>query len=283
MKESNLFWLFVLLAASLFLTSCASRPVQTENLIADVSYQGRQHEIAHVPFINQSANHCGPATLAMVFQYHNDPIEADQISSLVYTPKMKGSLQSDMISAARRRGYMAVPITGFESLIHEVSNDHPVIVFENLALSWLPQWHYAVVYGFDMNNKTVRMHSGPEKAKTWSMEKFERSWMLADYWGLVILKPGELALSAGELSNASAAAALENLGLHKQAAASYQAVLKQWPDSLIALMGMGNLEFHWGNVDKALGYFHKAAKAHPQSVAAQHNYAELKRHQKKIN
>ena len=266
---------------SIFLAACASRPVQTEHILSDSSIVLRQHEIKDVPFLKQNAHHCGPSTLAMTLNYWGNNVSSEEVARLVYTPGMKGSLQTDMISAARRLGYMAVPIEGLSALLSEVAHDHPVIVFENLALTWLPQWHYAVVYGFDLNQETVIMHSGPEQAKHWSLQKFERSWMLADYWGLVVLKPGELAASAGEFANASAASALESLGLIDEAEQSYQAILRRWPESLVALIGMGNVEYKKGRPHEALNYFRKATEAHPFSGAARYNYVVLENSLKK--
>lgn len=266
----SLFFLFLLV-------SCASRPVQTELVTADRSLTTRQHEISAVPFVNQSVGHCGPATLTMLFQYHGKPADANQVASTVLIPGMKGSLQTDMISAARRQGFMAVPISGFHSLIKEIADNHPVIVFENLGLSWYPQWHYAVVYGFDLDKKTLALHTGPSQDQTVQMKHFEQDWMLGDYWGLVILKPGDVALSASEFQNSSAATALEAMGFYDSAEKSYRRILQEWPNSLVALMGMGNLEYRKQNLSRALYYFRQAQLMHPQSLSAKKNVAVLEK------
>jgi hypothetical protein len=54
-----------------------------------------------------------------------------------------------MIGAARRHGRLAYLITGPDSMFEEVAAGHPVIVLQNLGLSWYPVWHYAVVVGYD--------------------------------------------------------------------------------------------------------------------------------------
>ena len=274
-REQHYFLLFVLIVICFFLMSCSSRPLQSEKLLADHSLRIRQHEIKDVPYVKQSDNHCGPATLSMVLQYWGDSADMQDLTQYTYTSKANGSFQADMISAARRRGFMAVPIEGMNALVSELEAGHPVIVFENLGVSWLPQWHYAVVYGFDLNKKKILMHSGPKQHTTQNLKDFERDWSLGEYWGLVILKPGDLALSATEFQNVSAAAALENLRFFEAAERSYQSILQKWPNSLIALTGMGNLMYRQGRLSKALDYFEEAAFYHPGSPAAQHNYVVL--------
>lgn len=263
----------MLVLVALSLSGCATRAVQTETLLADRSSRPAHAETTSVPFENQTAGHCGPATLAMVLRWAGKPVSVDEISKQVYTPGAKGSFQADMISASRRQGMMAVPIEGMPALLDEVAAGHPVIVFENLALSWLPRWHYAVVYGYDLDRREALMHSGPEKDKRWDLEKLERSWMLADYWGLVVLPPGQLAASAGELEQANAAAGLEQAGHPHEAELAYRALLLRWPGDLTALMGLGNVTYARGEFRESVRSLREAVRAHPDSAMAWHNLA----------
>lgn len=265
-------YLFVIL--SLFLSGCASSTKQSDALLS-----ARRHDfkdsarVENVPFVRQDAGQCGPATLTMAMNWAGKPVTVNEIVPQVYTPGMKGSLQTDMTSAVRRQGLMAIPITGMTALLTEIEHDHPVIVFENLALKWIPQWHYAVVFGYDLQNETVLMHSGPDKNKVWDIRKFERSWKLGDYWGLLVLPPDELSASATELDHATAAAGLEQVGKREEAAIAYRAILSKWPTSLSALVGMGGWEYEQNHFSKSVAYLKNATHEHPQSAAAWHNLA----------
>ena len=258
---------------TVLLSSCATSTKQVDALLSGPHRFDSRREVAGVPFIKQEAGYCGPATLAMAMNWAGRRVTADEIAPLVYTPGAKGTFQTDMISASRREGLTAIPVNGIEALLTELAAGHPVIVFENLALTWLPQWHYAVVYGYDLDSQTVLMHSGPKEAKRWDLRKFERSWKLADYWGLVVLPPTELAASANELAHVQSASALESIGRKDEATDAYQAILKRWPRSLAALIGMGNWAYGANNFVDAVGYLQMAATAHPQSAAAWHNLA----------
>lgn len=265
--------LILIFAFSLVLSGCATPARQTEELLSSPASAPIQHLIPQVPFFAQTEGHCGPATLAMALKWAGKPVSPESLAPQVYTPGSKGSFQTDMISAARRQGLMAVPIEGLRSLLTEISSNHPVIVFENLSVSWLPQWHYALVFGYDLNKPEVILHSGPEQDKHWDLRKFERSWMLGDYWGLVVLPPTEIAVSAGELANLASAAALEQLGHAESALAAYTRIERQWPNSLGALIGLGNLSYQQKNYQESVRFLKKAVEYHPQSAIAKHNLA----------
>ena len=107
------------------------------------------HELDSVPFYPQEAYQCGPASLSMALTWSGIQANPETITPEVFTPSRKGSLQSAMIGAARRHGRLAYLITGPDSMFKEVAAGHPVIVLQNLGLSWYPVWHYAVVVGYD--------------------------------------------------------------------------------------------------------------------------------------
>lgn len=254
-------------------SGCVSVTPQAEKLLGNPGGLPPSARIEGVPFIQQSANYCGPAVLAMALNWAGDKAPLAEVAAQVYTPGLKGTLQSDMIGASRRRGLMAVPIQGMEALFAEVAAGHPVIVFENLALPWLPQWHYALVFGYDLQKQTVLMHSGPEAFKEWDLRKFERSWKLADYWGLVVLPAGTLAQTPGELDQVRAAVALEQMGKWEEADQAYQSLLKRWPGSLAPWIGRANIAYGRKNFSRAAQLLKEALRFHPGDRALLHNLA----------
>lgn len=254
-----------------FSLGCASATPQVDALLAGANTLPPTHMIEGVPFVAQGTGHCGPATLKMALQWSGKNISVDSLISQVYTPEMKGSLQADMISASRRQGMIAIPIEGFEALLQEINGDHPVIVFENLSVSWLPQWHYAIVFGYNLPSEKVIMHSGPEAFKSWDLRKFERSWSLGDYWGLVVLQPDHLSASANELAHVSAASSLEQIGQIEAASKAYQQILQRWPKSLIARIGLANISYLKKEYSRAVDFLRQATVDDPQSAVAWHN------------
>lgn len=215
-------------------------------------------EIAEVPFYPQKSHQCGPAALATVLKWSNSQISLGEITDEIYTPGRKGSLQSMLVSATRSHNRLPYVIGDFTSLIQEVAAGHPVIVLQNLGLSWYPQWHYAVVIGYDIEKQIVILRSG----KTFRMERgwplFCRTWEGAAHWGLLALPPHELPASADEASFLEAVTALEAVGAQEAASSGYKAALERWPKSLGATVGLGNSLYAIGDFQGAEKCFRSA-------------------------
>ena len=255
----------------LSMVGCASATPQTNAIFSRGFTIPSYHVIEDVPFIRQTAGHCGPATLAMVLKWSGHDVGVDSLSTQVFTPDVNGSFQADMISASRRSGMVAIPIEGLTALLEEVKSGHPVIVFENLSVSWLPQWHYAVVFGYDLFNHRIIMHSGAEAFKYWDLGTFERSWKLGNYWGLVVLPPDQLSATASEFAHVTAASVLEQLGKTESAEKAYHQILQRWPKSLIARIGLGNIAYSKKEYSKAVDLLRQAVVDHPDSAIVWHN------------
>ena len=113
-----------------------------------------------VPFFQQETYQCGPSSLAMVLAWTGLELTPNDLAVDVYSPVLHGSLQPSLISAARQYGRVAYPIKGFKELFAEINDNHPVIVLQNLGLSWYPKWHYASVIGHENGGGTIILHSG---------------------------------------------------------------------------------------------------------------------------
>ncbi|MES2803549.1 MAG: PA2778 family cysteine peptidase [Bdellovibrionota bacterium] len=260
--------LFLFFAACL--AGCASNSVQTDAL--DYLSQGLKTNVNNnAPFIEQKIGHCGPATLAMAIAATGSESKIDEITSQVYSPQAKGSLQENMISAARRQGFLAIPISGFSALLKELQAGHVVIVFENLGIRWIPQWHYALVTGYDLKNKTLVMHTGPNPNQYIDMAEFELSWKLTNYWALVVLPPGKVSASSDEITQLQAAAVLEKMQNLEAAKKAYLGILAHWPNSLIARIGLGNVYYNSGDYWSAVRFLQTANKLYPDSIEARKN------------
>ncbi len=253
------------------LSACATTAHQTEAVLKEKDRFPESAQVNGVAFVAQSQYYCGPATLAMAMDFAGQPASAEALGEQVYTPGKQGSLQADMIAASRRRGMMAVQIYGMASLLRELAAGHPVVVLENQAFPWYPKWHYSIAIGYDLRGPDIVLHSGAKENWHRSMRRFERNWQYADYWGLVVLPPGELSVSATELEHSVAAAGLEQVGFLDKAEMSYHRILMRWPESLGALVGMGNIRFARGDRKEAVRYLRLAVKYHPESAAARHN------------
>jgi tetratricopeptide (TPR) repeat protein len=232
-------------------------------------------ELETVPFYPQKAYQCGPSSLAMALTYSDLPITPDALKDQVYTPSQKGSLQIAMIGATRRQGRIAYPIQGLNSLWPEIAAGYPVIVLQNLGLSWIPVWHYAVAVGYDFQENCIILRTGITERKLVSFARFEKTWARSNYWGMIVLKPTQLPAVAREKEYLAAVYGLERSRQFQAATEGYQTALTRWPQSLIALMGLGNSRYALGDLNGAEDAFRRAIEHHPHAAAAYNNLAQV--------
>lgn len=225
-------------------------------------------EWASVPFIAQTPLHCGPASLAMVLQHIGRPVSAEALADAVFLPARGGTLQTEMLAGARRHEAFALTIAPtLSALLREVAAGHPVVVLQNLGLSFAPTWHYAVVVGYDLSREELVLRSGLEERQRLHWRTFEHTWARGGHWAFVALPPGELAATADEAGTAQAAVAFERVAPPGTAVRVYDAVLARWPGNLLAAIGAGNTRAASGDVDGAMRAFDAAARRHDSAVA----------------
>jgi tetratricopeptide (TPR) repeat protein len=232
-------------------------------------------ELKAVPFFPQNAYQCGPAALAMTLNWSGLPIFPEDLTDEVFTPARKGSLQTALISAARRHGRIAYKSTGMNVIFSEVAAGHPVIILQNLGFSWYPVWHYSVVVGYDLPEKNVILRSGTTSRKTMSSRVFENTWARSNYWGLLILQPKQLPAMAKEDLFLEAVLGLEKARQFRAAIHGYSTALTRWPENLAALMGLGNCHYELGEIKDAESAFRETIRLHPKAGPAFNNLAQI--------
>jgi tetratricopeptide (TPR) repeat protein len=233
------------------------------------------YELEAVPFFPQEAYQCGPAALAMAINWSGLPVQPDDLADQVYTPSRKGSLQVAIIAAARRQGRLAYEISALESLFPEIAAGYPVIILQNLGLSWIPVWHYAVVIGYDQAQESVILRSGTTPRKVMPFDVFEKTWKRSNYWGITILKPTQLPALPEEKKYLAATLGLEKARQFQAAVSGYSTALTKWPRSLAAQMGKGNSYYALGNLRRSERAFKEAVRSHPNSGSAYNNLAQV--------
>lgn len=261
-----------LLLCALLLAGCATG-LQSD----DVSRAAfpRAVELTEVVFFPQEKYQCGPAALAMALHWAGKPVTPQALTPQVYLPAKQGSLQVELLANARRHGTVAYVLRPrLTDLLAEISAGHPVIVFQNLGLSWYPKWHYAVVVGFDLAADQIVLRSGLEARHVVPLAVFERTWRRGNYWAVTLLPPARLPRTAEEAPYLQAVIALERLEYWQEASAAYRAALERWPDSLVAQLGLGNSRYGLRDFVGAERAYRAAAETHPTSGVVHNNLAQ---------
>jgi len=259
---------FVLLAAG-----CASLAPQTAKLRDTLAPALHERvELTEVPFFPQSEYQCGPAALATVLAASGAKVTPEDLVPQVYLPERKGSLQIEMLAAARRHGMVSYQLAPrFADLLREVAAGNPVIVLQNLGFK--DGWHYAVAVGYDYDWGKLYLRSGETRRRVMSFFVHEFTWMRGGYWAMVALPPDRIPATADEDRWLSAVAAVERID-PGTARIAYATFLRRWPENVNAAVGLANTHHALGELKQAEAVLRDAARQHPESVIVLNNLAQ---------
>ncbi|EOQ78897.1 hypothetical protein K652_20092 [Pseudomonas aeruginosa VRFPA02] len=205
-------------------------------------------ELREVPFFPQEAYQCGPAALATMLGQRGLALTPGQLKDEVFIPGREGSLQLEMVAAARRHGMLVYPLQGgLESVLEEVAAGNPVLVLQNQAFSWWPRWHFAVVVGFDRERRELVLRSGITRRWVTDFTSFESTWKRSGRWAVLTLPGDRLPATAAAVPWLKAASDSEETGHPKVARRAYEEAVRRWPEDAFAWFALGNSRYAAGD------------------------------------
>lgn len=259
------------LAVALLGSGCSINPPLR---LAEVAGSVEPVELGDVPFHPQEAQHCGPASLLTVLEASDVSTDYQTVVERVYVPGLEGSLQVEMLAAARQFGRIAYTLPAEPAaVLAEIEAGRPVLVLLNLGLPKRPVWHYAVVVGFDPERNRMLLHSGQEARSGQRARAWLRRWNWAGRWGMILLRPGEWPASPERDRLLRALAAFEDTVDPAAAGRAWQTVAERWPDEPIAWLGVGNAAHRQGDWAAARHAFREVLARDPSHLPARLNLA----------
>jgi len=231
-------------------------------------------ELVEVPFFPQEDYQCGPAALATALVHRGARVTPEDLVSQVWLPERKGSLQVEMLAAARRYGMVSFPLAQrFPDLLRELAAGNPVIVLQNLGIWPFQRWHYAVAIGYDLEGGDLVLRSGEKRRQVLPLAVHELAWKRGGYWAMVVTPPGRIPATAAEETWLAAVAALERVDA-RGARTAYATLLERWPASVPAAIGLGNAHYKLGDLKLAESTLRAALARDPESVVVLNNLAQ---------
>lgn len=262
------------LLITLNLAACAGLQAPTEQTRVFMQ-AGTSLELSETPFFAQEDYQCGPATLAMLLAHAGQKVTPDELVQQVYVPARQGSLQVEMLAAARRQGFLPLVVEGQpERLQNLLTLRKPVAVLMNLSLPISPQWHYAVVIGQQATERSMILRSGVTEREVMPQQQFLNVWHRSNYWGFALFKPEESPPNWAE-----AHVWLQSLiGLERvnvgQAEKAYATAVKQWPQEYLMWFGLANSRAQQKKWTSAIQAYRTAVKISPTFADGWNNLAE---------
>lgn len=148
-----------------------------------------------VPFVAQTTDGCGSASIAMVMQYWEQKTgrpaaaatdDPEKIQKKLFSHSADGIYASRMQQYLVASGYQAIPFHGqWSDLEHHLSLGRPLIVAIKAAGAHGPL-HYLVVVGVDPDRGYVFLNDpAQQKMLRISKKGFESEWGYTDDWTLL--------------------------------------------------------------------------------------------------
>jgi uncharacterized protein YvpB len=155
-----------------------------------------------VPFIKQTVEGCGSASIAMLLQYwsaHGTQVaparsDADAIQKRLYSRKGHGIYASDLEKYLRESGFRVFALRGeWSDLRDHLSKGRPLILSIEPGGSHAPL-HYVVATGLDWQHEAVFVND-PARGKLLRIERaeFEKEWQATKNYLLLAVPASALA------------------------------------------------------------------------------------------
>lgn len=231
-------------------------------------------ELSGVPFFPQEEYQCGPAALATVLVHRKVAVTPEDLVPQVYLPERKGSLQVEMLAAARRRGMVSYALAPrLEDILRELAAGNPVIVLQDIGIWPFENWHYAVAFGYDLAEGELLLRSGERERQVLPFAVHEYVWRKGGHWSMVALPAARIAATATEAGWLASLAAFERVD-PRGARAGYGAFLQRWPANVEAMIGLANTHHAAGELKEAESVLRRVLAQRQDSVIAQNNLAQ---------
>lgn len=264
----------VSLCLALFLALISGGCASVSGQIAGLDVNARVIELDATPFHPQERFQCGPAALLTLLEHSGVQSTLSSLTDQVYVPARRGSLQPELVAATRAADRVPYVIDGSIAAIHEeLLAGRPVLVLQNLGVSWWPRWHYAVVVGIDPGAREVYLRSGTERRRKTSLATFLRTWQRSQFWALVALRPNELPARPDPMRYFDSVADLEATGHLAASRIAWETAVIRWPDEWVANFGHANAAYAAGNYIEAERYYRQLLDLRPGQLVARNNLA----------
>jgi hypothetical protein len=230
-------------------------------------------ELSTVPFFPQAEYQCGPAALATLLVSSGVKTTPEALVPQVYLPARKGSLQVEMLAAARRHGLVSYQLApSFVDVMRELAAGTPVVVLQNLGIS--EGWHYAVAVGYDWKPGQMILRSGVTEREEMPFAVHEAVWKRSGYWAMVAVPPDRIPATADEAKWLSSLLAFERLNEPRSNRVAYSAFLERWPANVNAAVGLANAHHKLGELPQAERVLRDAMARSPDSPIVLNNLAQ---------
>lgn len=166
------------LAFFLLLLSCAVSKSFDDHAVSNI--------VQNIPFYQQKAYQCGPASLASVLNFWGITVSPADIENEIYSETARGTLNLDMVWYPERKGLSTRQYKGsIDDIQRNVDMGYPLIVMVDNGFWVYERNHFMVILGY--NEEGVIVNSGNGYPELLVFKHFLSSWRKTNFWTLLII------------------------------------------------------------------------------------------------
>lgn len=176
---------------ALLLAGCAGEP-----LSPTLRAMPQRVELSGVPFFAQNAYQGAPAALAALLNQQGDEVSPGMIEKALKLPQQETALREGLVTTARQHGLLVYPLEArLEDLLEQVVAGNPVLLYLEDSFNLGDAGRYALLVGYELDNRKVLLRLGHERRALVSFSSFESRWQAAGGWAVLVLAPNQLPAS----------------------------------------------------------------------------------------
>lgn len=256
-----------------FSAGCASLPTRPADL-PSLAGQPGVYYLAGVPPVRQDAYQCGPAALESVLRYWGADADADGIAKALSSNGKRGVLNIALAQHVSQRGFWTqMQSSDLDQLKEWLRRGVPPVVMLHVGPLGLPLHHFAVVTGFNENQRLVYLNAGRASTESIGAAQFDARWSRSGRWALVICPPDKVSWPLTARQSAEMALLHEKRGDLDSARQWYEAAAAKEPDNPAVLFNLANVRLRQGKLEEAAALYEKLARNHPDWPGLQNNRA----------
>ena len=209
---------------------------------------------------------CGPEALSAVMTFLGRSTSVAGVATRVRPDDRRGTLSSDLVLEAQRRGFDAIPLSGsLRAMKSAVDRGRPPILMVRVSPTRL---HYFVVVGYSNRKQTVACLDYGHRLRLLDYEELEEIWGPTGH-EMIQVRPG----TARTQLNLGAVA--ERSGRWNEAVHHYRAALKLDAELVEARIGLGNGLRGLKDLEGSRAAYEKVLQRLPEQTTAMNNLADV--------
>ncbi len=235
---------------------------KSAELRAELVSKARRGRYISLRFISQEPNRCGSAALSEVLTYWGAArCDEPTLAAEVYSESLKGTLNVDLVTAARRRGLVtrdgSSTMTELRSLL---AAGYPAVVMINVGPYLLNRKHFLAVKGVDLERGYLLADDGRREDSVLRPRPFRRDWRASKFWALYCWPPEKTPEAATAEEFLRAGVIFEAGGKLKQAVEAYARALRANANLWEAEFNLGNVALAQKKLETAERHYRAALK-----------------------